>query len=58
MVMGMDERIAINRAEVSWSFWEYLCIKCKADPFKTKEVLLYVSGCYSYGERRNDGKEN
>ena len=42
----MNEKVAINRAEVSWSFWTYICLKCKADPFKTKEVLLTVTNCY------------
>jgi hypothetical protein len=38
-----ETTIVINRAEVSWTCWEYLCIKCKADAFKTKSLLLYVS---------------
>ena len=43
----MNEKVAICRAEVSWTFWQYLCFKYKADPFKTKEVLLTVTDCYT-----------
>lgn len=42
-----NEKIAINRAEVSWTFWQYLCFKCKADPFKTKDIMLTVTDCYT-----------
>jgi hypothetical protein len=39
----MDVRIAINREDVSWVCWEYICFKCNVDAFKTKSVMLYVS---------------
>lgn len=52
-----NEKIAINRAEVSWSFWEYLCFKCKADPFKAKEVLLTATDCY-VEEYQHDMKDD
>ncbi len=39
-----ETSVLINRADVHWSFWEYLCVKCGADAFKTKELLLYMTG--------------
>ena len=54
----MNEKIAINRAEVSWTFWKYLCFKCKADPFKTKEILLTVTGCYAEEYQHTQEAEN
>ena len=37
-----ETTVLINRAEVSWSCWEYLCLKCGADAFKTRSLILYV----------------
>lgn len=53
-----NEKIAINRAEVGWTFWQYLCFKCKADPFKTKEVLLTVTDCYAEEYQHTQEAEN
>lgn len=44
-----ETSVLINRADVSWSFWEYLCVKCGADAFKTKELLLYITGSVAEG---------
>lgn len=44
-----ETSVLINRADVSWSFWEYLCVKCGADAFKTKEILLYMTGSVAEG---------
>ena len=54
----MNEKVAICRAEVSWIFWQYLCLKCKADPFKTKEVFLTVTDCYTEEYQHTQEVEN
>lgn len=43
----MDETIAINKIDVTWECWEYICFKSKADPFKTNSVLLHISRVYA-----------
>lgn len=44
-----ETTVLINRAEVSWSCWEYLCLKCGADAFKTRSLILYVARAKAEG---------
>lgn len=44
-----ETTVLINRAEVSWSCWEYLCLKCGADAFKTRSLVLYVARSVAEG---------
>lgn len=38
-----ETAVLINRGEVSWECWCYLCRKCGADAFKADSLLLYVT---------------
>lgn len=38
-----ETTVLINRADVSWTCWEYLCLKCGVDAFKTRDLILYVA---------------
>lgn len=35
--------IAINKYEVSWVTWLLICTKFGIDPYKTKDIVLYVN---------------
>lgn len=39
----VEKCVALSKNEVPWSVWQTICVKFNLDPFKTKNILLYVS---------------